>query len=296
MVRMASLLITAGLLAVAGSSVYAAPPADSGDDPPVLLKKKGAPEIDDPPPPAADKKDKDKAKKPDDAPKPDANKGAPPEQPKQDAEEVLKRVAKNMHTVEKRLANKELGDATRQAEEDALKDLDSLIDLTENPPQSKDDQNESSSSSDSSSKSDPSQSSASKPDPSRSSSPSSGSSGKGKSQGKGKGKGRVSRTSRGNNRGSQQPGAGGGSSADKQPGGQRPGDPSNSKGADGGKETMTTKDHNADLYKDVWGHLPETLRAEMNAYSNTKGFMPEYEALISKYYRTIAEQGRRKGD
>jgi len=275
-------------LAVAGLSVYAEPPADSGDDPPVLLKKKGAPQIDDAPKPDADKKDKDKAKKADDAPNPDADKGAPPEQPQQDAEEVLKRVAKNMHAIEKRLANKELGDATRQAEEDALKDLDSLIDLTENPPESKDGQNESTSSSGSSSKPDPSQSSASKPDSSRSSSPSSGSSGKGKSQGKGKGKGRGSKTSHGSKRGE--------SSTDKQPGEQKPGDPSNSQGANGGKETMTTKDHNADLYKDVWGHLPETLRAEMNAYSNTKGFMPEYEALISKYYRTIAEQGRHKGD
>jgi hypothetical protein len=293
MIRRTSLIITAGFLAVAAFSVYAEPPADPGDDPPVLLKKKGAPQIDDPPPPGADKKDKDKAKKPDDAPKPDADKGAPPEQPKQDADEILKRVAKNMRAVEDRLAKKELGDATRQAEDDALKDLDSLIDLTENPPESKDGQNDSSSSSDSSSKPDPSQSSASKPNSSRSS-PSSGSSGQGRGQGKRKGRG--SRTSRGNNHGSQ-PGAGGASSADKQPGGKQPGgDHSNSKSADGDKETMTTKDHNADLYKDVWGHLPETLRAEMNAYSNTKGFMPEYEALISKYYRTIAEQGRRKGD
>ena len=284
MIRMASLLITAGFLAVAVSTVYAEPPADA-DDPPVL-KKKGAPQIDDSPKPEADKKDTDKAKKPGDAPKPDADKGAPPEQSQQDAEEVLKRVAKNMHAIEKRLANKELGDATRQAQDDALKDLDSLIDLTENPPESKDGQSESSSSSDSASKPDPSQPSASKPGPSGPSS------GKGKSQGRGKGKGRGSRTNRGNNHGSQS-GAGGESSADKQPGGQQPGDPFNGKG---GKETMTAKDHNADLYKDVWGHLPETLRAEMNAYSNTKGFMPEYEALISKYYRTIAEQGRRKGD
>ena len=55
-------------------------------------------------------------------------------------------------------------------------------------------------------------------------------------------------------------------------------------------------DKNADLYKDVWGHLPATLRAEMNAYANTKGFMPEYETLISQYYSTIAAEGRRKGD
>ena len=64
----------------------------------------------------------------------------------------------------------------------------------------------------------------------------------------------------------------------------------------GVKSPENVKNLNADLYKEVWGHLPESLRAEMNAYSNTKGFMPEYEALISKYYSNIAEQGRRKGD
>jgi hypothetical protein len=282
MVRAAFLLIAAACLTAASFSLYAEPPADPGDDPPVLLKKKGAPDVD-APKPDADKKDKEKEKKAGDAPRPDADKGGQPEQPQVDAEEVLKRVAKNMHTIEERLAKKQLGDATRQAQDDALKDLDSLIDLTENPPQSKDQQNDSSSSSDSSSKPDPSKSSASK-------SGSSGSSGMGKSQGK--------RTSRGarRNRGNK-PGAGREQSAEKQPGGKQPaGDPANSQGADGKTESMTAKDHNADLYKDVWGHLPETLRAEMNAYSNTKGFMPEYEALISKYYRTIAEQGRRKGD
>ena len=33
----------------------------------------------------------------------------------------------------------------------------------------------------------------------------------------------------------------------------------------------------------------------MKAYSNTKGFMPEYEALISRYYSNIAEQGGARG-
>ncbi len=286
MFRTAFLLIVSGYLATA--AVCAQPPADSGDDPPVLLKKKTAPQPADAPKPDADKKDKEK-KKTDDAPKPEADKGVQPET-RPDAEEVLKRVAKNMHMIEDRLAKKQLGDATRQAQDDALKDLDSLIDLSENPPPSPDDKN------DSSSQPDPSKSSASKSG-SSGSSPESGSPGQGKNQGKGKGKSRASRTGRGHGQGSQQPGAGGRSSADKQPGGKQPaGDPGNSKGADDGKESAMTKDHNADLYKDVWGHLPETLRAEMNAYSNTKGFMPEYEALISKYYRTIAEQGRRKGD
>ena len=284
MFRMAFLLITAGFLTTAVAAVYAEPPADAGDDPPLLLKKKHTPATDDAPKPNVDKKDKDKEKKADDAPKPDADKGAAPQKPQQDAGEVLKRVAKNMHTVTERLGKKELGEATRQAEDDALKDLDSLIDLTENPPESKDN---SSQSSDSSSKPDPSKSSASKPGSSGSSSPSSGSSGKRK----GKGKNQGSRTSCGNKQGAQ-PDAGGQAPADKQPGG----DASASKGGNGGKDTMAAKDHNADLYKEVWGHLPETLRAEMDAYSNSKGFMPEYESLISRYYRTIAEQGRRKGD
>jgi hypothetical protein len=47
--------------------------------------------------------------------------------------------------------------------------------------------------------------------------------------------------------------------------------------------------------KEVWGHLPESLRAEMDAYSNPRPFMPRYDDLIRKYYRTIATKGRAKG-
>jgi len=49
-------------------------------------------------------------------------------------------------------------------------------------------------------------------------------------------------------------------------------------------------------YKDVWGHLPESLRAEMDAYSNPQPFLPRYDRQIREYYKTIAAQGRRKGD
>ncbi len=51
---------------------------------------------------------------------------------------------------------------------------------------------------------------------------------------------------------------------------------------------------NADLYKDVWGHLPEALRAEMNVYSTDKEMIPKYDALIKKCSRAIAEQSSRK--
>ncbi|MFO0928723.1 MAG: hypothetical protein U0736_17165 [Gemmataceae bacterium] len=53
---------------------------------------------------------------------------------------------------------------------------------------------------------------------------------------------------------------------------------------------------NVEEYKDVWGHLPESLRAEMNAYSNPQPFLPRYDRLIREYYKTIATQGRKKGD
>ena len=51
----------------------------------------------------------------------------------------------------------------------------------------------------------------------------------------------------------------------------------------------------ADLYKDVWGHLPETLRQEMDQYSREQ-FMAKYADLLKQYYATIAEKGRQKSE
>ena len=50
-----------------------------------------------------------------------------------------------------------------------------------------------------------------------------------------------------------------------------------------------------ELYKDVWGHLPESLRQDMNQYAREQ-FMPKYGDLLKQYYATIAEKGRRKGE
>jgi hypothetical protein len=50
-----------------------------------------------------------------------------------------------------------------------------------------------------------------------------------------------------------------------------------------------------ELYKDVWGHLPESLRQEMNQYAREQ-FMPKYGDLLKQYYATIAEKGRRKSE
>ena len=51
----------------------------------------------------------------------------------------------------------------------------------------------------------------------------------------------------------------------------------------------------ADVFKDVWGHLPESMRAEMDAYSREQ-FMFKYKPHIEQYYSAISEKSRRKGD
>jgi hypothetical protein len=63
--------------------------------------------------------------------------------------------------------------------------------------------------------------------------------------------------------------------------------------ARGGTRSQEEMSKIADLYKDVWGHLPETLRQEMDQYSREQ-FMAKYGDLLKQYYATIAEKGRRK--
>jgi outer membrane biosynthesis protein TonB len=61
----------------------------------------------------------------------------------------------------------------------------------------------------------------------------------------------------------------------------------------GGKSSQGGTNKIADLYKDVWGHLPESLRQEMDQYAREQ-FMAKYSDLLKQYYATIAEKGRRK--
>jgi hypothetical protein len=49
------------------------------------------------------------------------------------------------------------------------------------------------------------------------------------------------------------------------------------------------------LFKETWGHLPETPRQDMDQYSKEQ-FMAKYRALIEQYYATIAEKAHREGD
>ena len=292
--RLRLFLLVVGVL-FAGLSFAQDPPAQP-DDPPVRLKKKNKPDAD-----KSDTAKPDPAKPPmkDDKkapPKKEDGKEEPePAQPQEDEAEVLNRVAKNVRMAEEKIANKELGDNTRQLQEDILKDLDSLIQAAENPPQGggggggdgdKQDQ----------------------PNDPNSKSGKSGSMGKqsgkqGSGSGQGSGSMRAQRRRQGN--GTQQANKGGQPNGSGQPmpgmgEGDQDNQQANSKtggnnGGGGGKSTEGPNP-NADLYKEAWGHLPPALRAEMMAYSNDKQFMAKYDELIKRYYRSIAEEGRKKGD
>jgi hypothetical protein len=69
----------------------------------------------------------------------------------------------------------------------------------------------------------------------------------------------------------------------------------NGKQAGAGGRSQGPASKIADLYKDIWGHLPETMRQEMDAYSREQ-FMAKYNDLLKQYYSTLAEKGRRQGD
>lgn len=44
-----------------------------------------------------------------------------------------------------------------------------------------------------------------------------------------------------------------------------------------------------DIYKDIWGHLPEKMRQEMDLYFREQ-FMPRYSDLLRQYYSSLAER------
>ena len=76
--------------------------------------------------------------------------------------------------------------------------------------------------------------------------------------------------------------------------GQQPQDQPSNTGQGGGRSAEEQRKL-ADLYKDVWGHLPETLRQQMDAYGREQ-FMAKHSELLKQYYATLAEKGRQKRD
>ncbi len=277
-------LLLAGTVCLAGFSLAQEPAGQ--EEPPVRLKKK-KPRGDDKPkaePEKPEEKKKDEKK--------DDKKAEPrevePVTPQEEEKEVLQRVVKNVHSVEERLAKNDLGEATQQTQRDILKDIESLIQQNEND------------------QSNGGEEGGGEADKNQSQQGGDGQQDQKQQAGRGKkskkksifgskwvkrrrtvSKSRVKQRPSGDQRA-----AGGGKEGEK-PGGR---DGKGGNGGGGGNKDDRARNRAADQYKDVWGHLPETLRAQMDAYSNPQPFMPKYDDLIKRYYRTIAEQGRRKGE
>lgn len=266
-------LLFAGLVSLGGLALAQDPPAK--DEPPVRLKKK-KPRGDDKPrvePDKTDEKKKDDKKGEPKADKKEDPREAEPVTQQEEEKEVLQRVVQNVHKVDERLAKNDLGESTQQTQRDILKDLESLIQRNENPP--------------------PQGGGGGGGDAQQNQQQQSGQQGASKSKNQRAGSKFSRRQRRGSKSGSEQRAGKDGKSGEKQAGGKNG---TNGNGGGGGNKDDRARNKNADQYKDVWGHLPQTLRAKMDAYSNPQPFMPKYDDLIKRYYRTIAEQGRRKGE
>ena len=242
------------------------------DDPPV--KKPAEEQI------PAPKKVDDKLKQPGD--------DKPPMKPAIDEEaQILERLTKNSKKAEQRLAESDASEPTRKIQQDVLNDIDELIKRLKQPPPPSD-QSQSSSSSSSSS--------------SQQQQPKSGASGGGMSRQEQRERRRQQQAK--NSRGGQSPMPKSGDPKGQQPmpkpmDGSAQNDPKEGKaGQTAGKpNAKSPKDKDemmrADLYKDIWGHLPEKMRLEMDSYFKER-FMPRYNELLKQYYSTIAEQNKKK--
>ena len=83
---------------------------------------------------------------------------------------------------------------------------------------------------------------------------------------------------------------------DKGKGDAKKDDPGGGKGASGvaGQGSDAKKPWTpGDLKKDIWGHLPEHRRKEMEAFARERA-LPQYEEMIRAYYNSISESARRK--
>jgi hypothetical protein len=286
--------IAAGLLSVvfvlAGLAVAQDPPGGA-DDPPVRLKKKSRPDAADKgpeQPPKDEPKPKDELKPKDEKKDPKEGDPGAADEPEVDEAEVLSRVGKNMRTSEDRLDHAELNDGTRQVQEDIIKDLDSLINQMKNG--GAEDQNQQ--------QQDQQQNQGDKPQSGQKKQGQSGKQqvGMGKPQRGLRGQQRQQQARAGQGKkssqqgGQQQQQANAGQQPQQQPG-QQANNPNNQGG--GGGQSQGPVNRLDEMYKDVWGHLPETMRAEMNAYSREQ-FMAKYNDLIKQYYSTVAEKSRKK--
>jgi hypothetical protein len=259
----------------------------------------------DQPPPGKEGGGKDEVKKGDKADK---------------ARDIIANVAKNMKAAEERLQQKDPGDVTRKIQRDIIDDLDELIKQNaksagggSSKKSSKDQGGSKDGKKDNQNKKDQGgkdQQPGGKDGQQDSKMGDDGDNQTGKAKGredgpqgqekgqgdKGDGKDENKKPGKGKGGGEAKDPKGGKDDAKGQA--KDEGDPENGKNGGQGlaklhKDASKKLDAAADVNRSPWGHLPETKRLEMDAYSKER-FMPRYEELLQQYYRAIAEQGSKK--
>lgn len=271
------LLVAAFVLAVTSLTLAADPakPDEGSDDAPLRLKKKNKPPL-----PVPGKDDLDKKPVSEDQPPVDeakdesrpARDGGPDDRAVQgeDFQNVLERIGKNMRLAEDRLDNKELGDGLHSIQDDIMKDLDSLIKRQQEQQQQQ---------------SGMAASGASVPK-------------RGDSSQAGTRQEQRQRIARGMRNQPRPKGQGPDQVArNDKPAGSSSGSGSqtNSTGSRPEGNKGSTVNPLTEIFKDIWGHLPASKRAEMDSYAR-ESFMPKYDALIKKYYSTLSEMKRREAE
>jgi hypothetical protein len=278
--------------AVAGLPAQDKPGSDP-DEPPVRLKKKDKPAAakEEPPKPPM-KTEPAKEKKPIIKEKKNGDEQPnEPEQPEKDEQEVLNHALKGSRSAEERLAKADASDATQQLQRDVLKDLESLLEDSRRGQQGgSQDQAQSQQQDQQNQQGDKGQQKGSQGKPKSQPGQGGASGGKGRQKGQQQARhwrrGRDNRVGRGKGTGNAEKGQDDPMPSDNTAnnGGKQPGG-----GGKGGEQATNL----AEVYKDIWGELPKSLRQEMNAYSREE-FMAKYKDVLKQYYATIAEKGRHK--
>jgi hypothetical protein len=189
--------------------------------------------------------------------------------PVEDPEKLKDLIAKDMQSAEQKLKAYDPGSETQSLQDRVIKNLDKLLDLARNPPQSDQQQQQQQSK---------------------------GQMGKQKS---GQKQGQMSRRQERMMRRQQQERLARGQQKGQMPQGQQDQDQqeqnqqaNRNNPRFGGGNTSGKADRMSDIVKDIWGHLPETLRQEVDHYYRDQ-FMPRYRDLLQQYYSRLAEQERR---
>ena len=221
-----------------------------------------------------------------------------------DVQQTAERIAENARKAGDRLKDKDPGADTRRIQDEIVKDIDALLKLAQRPPPQHSDSSPTSPMQQPMGGSGQPQPKAPMPQGGSGQQPKSpmgGGSSQANSGEGGKSGSRPGRRPRrerrpsGGQPGSERPMANAGEAPmparpdpKDGPGGDRDANPTD--GDRFGRPSPRRQDDKlADLYKDVWGHLPDRMRQEMDLYYREK-FMPRYSELLRRYYAALAEQ------